>query len=64
MFISGSRIQEVLPQMIDDSLQLIMKQRIKVLIGDSDKGVDQEILAYVRDTYDLVEIFTIAALEP
>lgn len=50
--------------MIDDSLQLIMKQRIKVLIGDSDKGVDQEILAYVRDTYDLVEIFTIAALEP
>lgn len=29
VFISGFRTQEVLPQMIHESLQVIMKQRIK-----------------------------------
>lgn len=59
VFISGSRSQKEIPQNIQKSLRLIMKQNIEVLIGDSNKGVDKEIIDYFRGIYNKVEIFTI-----
>lgn len=59
VFISGSRTQSVITDTIQTSLKAIMEQNIEVLIGDSDKGVDNEILDYFRGIYPHIEIFTI-----
>lgn len=61
VFISGSRSQQEIPKMVQVSLDLIRKQNIKVLIGDSDKGVDNEIIDYFRlaPTYPFLKMFTI-----
>lgn len=59
VFISGSRSQREIPQNVQHSLKLIMKNNIDVLIGDSDKGVDKEIIDYFRGTYNQLEIFSI-----
>lgn len=61
VFISGSRSQVVIPQIAQNSLDLIRKQNIEVLIGDSEKGVDNEIIDYFRlaPSYPSLTIFTI-----
>ncbi len=61
VFISGSRSQMQISENVQKSLELIRKQNIKVLIGDSEKGVDNEIIDYLRVTpkYEAVEIYTI-----
>jgi len=61
VFISGSRTQAEIPSEVQKSLELIMAQRISVLIGDSEKGVDKEIIDYFRMSphYPEVELFTI-----
>ncbi|MBO0413588.1 hypothetical protein JZO81_21225 [Enterococcus hulanensis] len=61
VFISGSRSQADIPENVQKSLELIRKQSIEVLIGDSEKGVDREIIDYLRlsPRYPFVEIFTI-----
>ncbi|HGS8593523.1 MULTISPECIES: hypothetical protein [Enterococcus] len=61
VFISGSRSQKEISENVQKSLELIQKQNIKVLIGDSEKGVDNEIIDYLRVTpkYEAVEIYTI-----
>lgn len=59
VFISGSRSQNIIPDVVQNSLKSIIDQNIQVLIGDSDKGVDHEILDYLRGSYHNVEVFTI-----
>jgi hypothetical protein len=61
VFISGSRSQNDIPENVQKSLELIRKQRIEILIGDSEKGVDNQIIDYLRvnPKYSAVEIFTI-----
>ena len=45
VFISG-RSQRSIPKAAQDSLDAIIKQGIEFLIGDSDKGVDSEIVDF------------------
>lgn len=61
VFISGSRTQSMIPESVQNSLELIKKQNIKVLIGDSEKGIDKEIIDFFRlePRYTSVEVFTI-----
>ena len=61
VFISGSRSQKEIPLSVQKSLDLIRKQNIKVLIGDSEKGVDNEIIDYLRlpPKYTSVQVYTI-----
>lgn len=61
VFISGSRTQEMIPENVQHSLDLIKQQQIKILIGDSEKGVDNEIINYLRlaPKYLEVEIYSI-----
>lgn len=61
VFISGSRSQKEIPLSVQKSLDLIRKQNIKVLIGDSEKGVDNEIIDYLRlpPKYTSVKVYTI-----
>lgn len=61
VFISGSRTQTVITENIHASLKAIMEQNIEILIGDSDKGVDNEVIDYLRGIYLHVEIFTMKA---
>ena len=61
VFISGSRTQALIPKSVQESLEAIIEQRICVLIGDSDKGVDREIIDFLRaPLYENVTIFTIS----
>lgn len=61
IFISGSRSFNYMTEAIQNSLDLIKKQGFKVLIGDSDKGVDNEILNYFRNPlYEKVNVFSIS----
>ena len=60
VFISGSRSQRSIPKAVQDSLDAIIKQGIGVLVGDSDKGVDSEIIDFLRmPLYEHVTIYTI-----
>ncbi|WP_349626058.1 hypothetical protein [Leuconostoc citreum] len=61
VFISGSRTQEDLPRSVQKSLEAIKKQKIEILVGDSEKGVDNEIINYLRlyPKYPLVNIYHI-----
>lgn len=60
VFISGSRSQREIAPIVQDSLESITAQRLHILIGDSDKGVDNEILDYLRaPLYRSVTVFTI-----
>jgi len=60
VFISGSRSQDLIPQTIQDSLNEIMNMQLLVLIGDSNKGVDNEICDYLRKPlYPNVSIYTV-----
>lgn len=61
VFISGSRSQNEIPLNVQKSLELIRKQMIEIVIGDSEKGVDNEIIDYLRvaPRYSAVEIYTI-----
>lgn len=59
-FVFGSRSQSTIPKAVQDSLDAIIKQGIGVLIGDSDKGVDNEIVDFLRiPLYRYVTIYTI-----
>ena len=60
VFISGSRSQRSIPKAAQDSLDAIIKQGIGILIGDSDKGVDSEIVDFLRvPLYERVTLYTI-----
>ncbi|TDW16394.1 hypothetical protein EDD63_12421 [Breznakia blatticola] len=61
VFISGSRTQNEIPEIIQESLKSIIKQNIRIVIGDSKKGVDNEIIDYLRSSpkYTNVKIYTI-----
>lgn len=61
VFISGSRSQNEITLNVQKSLELIRRQSIEIVIGDSEKGVDNEIIEYLRMTpkYPAVEIYTI-----
>lgn len=60
VFISGSRSQRSIPKAAQDSLDAIIKQGIGILIGDSDKGVDSEIIDFLRvPLYERVTLYTI-----
>lgn len=61
VFISGSRTQEEIPESVMHSLSLIQQQQLKIVIGDSEKGVDNEIVDFLRlaPKYPYVEIYTI-----
>lgn len=60
VFISGSRSQCSIPKAAQDSLDAIIKQGIGILIGDSDKGVDSEIIDFLRvPLYGRVTLYTI-----
>ena len=60
VFISGSRSQRSIPKAAQDSLDAIIKQGIGILIGDSDKGVDSEIIDFLRaPLYEHVTLYTI-----
>ena len=62
VFISGSRSQRSIPKAAQDSLEAIIKQGIEVLIGDSSKGVDNEIIDFLRvPLYEHVTIYTISS---
>lgn len=61
VFISGSRSQAAIPKAAQDSLEAIIKQGIGIYIGDSNRGVDNEIIDFLRaPLYEHVTIFTIA----
>ena len=61
VFISGSRSQTMIPPVVRSSLEMIIAQGIGVLIGDSSKGVDNEIADYLRSPlYRHVTLYTIA----
>lgn len=61
VFISGSRSQNKIPDIVKDSLKKITKQNIKILIGDSEKGVDSEIIDFLQNIskYKNVTVYTI-----
>ncbi|MDO4538042.1 MAG: hypothetical protein Q4B54_07755, partial [Coriobacteriales bacterium] len=60
VFISGSRSQAEIPQVVQHSLDAIVEQSLGILIGDSDKGVDREIIDFLRvPLYQNVTIFTV-----
>jgi hypothetical protein len=60
VFISGSRSQNFIPELVQNSLNLIIKQNIGVLIGDSDKGADSKIIEFFRKhLYENVAVYTI-----
>lgn len=47
VFLSGSRSRAVIPKVVQDSLETIMSNGFNILIGDSDKGVDKEIIDFL-----------------
>lgn len=60
VFVSGSRSLHCISQDIRDSIDSIMDKRLHVLIGDSDKGADKEIIDYLKlSGYEHVTLFTI-----
>ncbi len=60
IFVSGSRSQAEIPQVVQHSLEAIVEQNFGILIGDSDKGVDRDTIDYLRvPLYENVTIFTI-----
>ena len=60
VFISGSRSQNIIPELVQNSLNSIIKQNIGILIGDSNKGVDNEIIDFLRvPLYENVTIYTV-----
>ena len=62
VFISGSRSQTMIPPTVQSSLEMIIAQGIGVLIGDSDKGVDNEVADFLRaPLYRYVALYTIAS---
>lgn len=62
VLISGSRSQKVIPRNVQDSLKAITSQGFGVLIGDSNAGVDNEVIDYLRcPLYRNVCIYTISA---
>ncbi len=61
VFISGSRSQRSIPKVVQDSLEAIIEQGIEILIGDSNKGVDSEVIDFLRvPLYEHVTIYTIS----
>lgn len=62
VFISGSRSQSLIPKTVQDSLEAITDQGINILIGDSNKGVDKEIVDFLREPlYEHVTVYTISS---
>ena len=61
VFVSGSRSQTLIPKAVQDSLEAIKSQGIGVLIGDSNRGVDREVIDFLRTPlYENVTLFTIS----
>lgn len=61
VFISGSRSQSSIPKIVQNSLETIIGQGIGILIGDSNKGVDKEIIDFLRvPLYKHVIVYTIS----
>jgi len=62
VFVSGSRSQVEIPKSVQTALDAIVAQDFRILIGDSDRGVDNEIIDYLRaPLYDRVALYTIKA---
>ena len=62
VFVSGSRSQTLIPKAVQDSLEAIKSQGIGVLIGDSNRGVDREVIDFLRaPLYENVTLFTITS---
>lgn len=62
VFVSGSRSQTLIPKVVQDSLEAIKSQGIGVLIGDSNRGVDREVIDFLRaPLYENVTLFTISS---
>lgn len=62
VFVSGSRSQTLIPKVAQDSLEAIKSQGIGVLIGDSNRGVDREVIDFLRaPLYENVTLFTISS---
>lgn len=60
VFISGSRSQIEIPKSVQAALDSIKQHGLGVLIGDSERGVDNEIIDFLRmPLYDDVTLFTI-----
>ena len=60
VFISGSRSQTEIPPIIQTSLETIVSKGFGVLIGDSNAGVDGEIIDYLRvPLYRNVCVYTV-----
>lgn len=61
VFISGSRSQFEISTCIQKSLELIREKRFEILIGDSEQGIDNEIIDFFRlpPTYQQINIFSI-----
>lgn len=61
VFVSGSRSQAVIPKVVQDSLEAIMSNGFDILIGDSDKGVDKEIIDFLRvPLYENVVLYSVS----
>lgn len=60
VFVSGSRSQTEIPAIVQESLNAIVAKELSVLIGDSNKGVDNEVLDYLRaPLYPNVAVYTV-----
>lgn len=60
VFISGSRMETFVSKDVQNSLDAIIEQKFQILIGDSEKGIDNEILDFLRLlNYENVKVFSI-----
>ena len=61
VFVSGSRSQAVIPKVVQDSLEAIMNSGFDILIGNSDKGVDKEIIDFLCvPLYENVVLYSVS----
>lgn len=57
----GSRFQAAIPKVVHDSLEAIMSSDFNILIEDSDKGVDKEIIDFLRvPLYENVVLYSVS----
>lgn len=60
VFISGSRVIPYIPDEALDRVNNMIEGRMDILIGDSERGVDARITAYLYEQqYDQVNVYTV-----
>lgn len=60
VFISGSRVISYIPDEALNRVNKMIEGRMDILIGDSERGVDARIAAYLYERqYDRVDIYTV-----